>query len=208
MIVGEAIVVMIQAMETRGSENAALPHPTAESSAHFDGSIVKPSLKSHDGARWCAQALGKGDHDRVGALGELGERIPRRHCGIPETRAVEMNRAAVLTCDVSHRSQSGNWSYKAAGAVVCVLETDERRAHRAVRCGAHASEQRGSVHHGTIARYGAQLSAAQRSCRRIFEVVNVRIDVCQHLGPSFGEQPDRDLVGHRPRWTKDSALLA
>ncbi|HEY7568596.1 MAG TPA: hypothetical protein VH762_13540 [Gemmatimonadaceae bacterium] len=199
---------MLEPVETRGCENAALPHTAAESSPHFDSAIVKAGLESNDGAGWRAESLRERDHDGVGALREFDERIPRRHCRVPKSRAVEMNGAAVLPRDVGHGFESGNWSHQTAGAVVRVLETDERGTHGSVCAWTHAAEQRSSVHHWSVALHWSQLRAAQRGSRCVFEVVNVRIDVSKYFSPSFGKQPDGDLVGHRARGTKDCALLA
>ena len=95
-----------------------------------------------------------------------------------------------------------------SGAVVRVLEADERRARQVGIERTERARKAGGVHHRPFAADGPDLHSRERGCTGHFTLDDVRIQVGVDLGPGVAENDDGALIGHRPAGEEQRSILS
>ena len=206
VIVGQAIDVMVDRVQTRCGEHAGLTQPAAEHLAPAMRRIDQVARTDEDRADRRAESLRQADGHGVERLREFRDGSTRRDRCVEHARAVEMHRETALArerCDVLDVRLCDD---AAAGRV---LERDQARAREVVvgrldRRAQFGERQRAVF--GVLDRL--RLDAAEHRRTTRFVLVGVRVLADEVLVATRAVRHEGREIALRARRHEDRRLLA
>ena len=211
VVVGEPLDVVVERVEPGGRDDPGLAHRAAEAVLLDPRAAISSARAGDQRAERAAEPLREAERDGVGeaprsrAGGDAGARRPRSASRAPSrwTRRPSSRAVATTARELLERPDG------AAGAVVRVLERDDRRARRVeARPG-----PRGRAHllgrepaRGSRA---ARASAARSGCAAPPSSATMMCAVSSTISSvaALAEDRERDLVRHRRRRQVDGLLV-
>ena len=199
VILGEALAVMVDAVQGGGGEEAGLAHRAAEHAALPRRRDDQVARAGEERAAGRAEAFRERDRDQVERRRELGLGDAARDARVPQTRAVEEGRDAARARQRADANDLVLREDDAAAAVVGVLDLDQRR-RRIDRQAARLDRrlERGDVEDAARADLD-QLHAGVRRRAAGLVPAGVGLAADDDLVARPRQHAQRDLVGHRPR---------
>ena len=207
VVVGESLDVMLERVEARRGEDAGLAHAAAQHLAravHAPDHLVRAA---HERADRRAEALGEAEGHRVEGLGPDRRGGSGRDHGVPQARAVEVQGEPVLLGHLRHVLQLVEREDAAAGAVVGVLDRDDRVGAKWTSSGEIAA--RTSAPSKQPPRpSGLHLHAPERGGRAGLVEQDVRVLAGEQHVAGLRERAQRGLVAHGAGGDEERRLLA
>ena len=105
VVVGQALDVVVERVESGSGEDACLPHAAAEHLAPAVGFIDRRSVRNQQGSNGCAQSFGEADCDAVEIADHPGRLGTGGHNGVEDASSIEVSAAIVGVGDGAYLVQ-------------------------------------------------------------------------------------------------------
>ena len=126
VVLGEPRDVVFECVQTRGGDDARLPHPATETFAPAADRVDGGRVTGDHGSHRSAETLADADRDRVALVHQLGGRDAQGDRGVEQPRAVAVHPEPAVVgrsrCRMHPRRVDGGTT----SAVVGVLDAQER----------------------------------------------------------------------------------
>src|SRR5690606_21722882 len=209
VVVADLGQVVVEGVEAGGGEDARLAQPAAEPSPQPPEGSFQVARAAEEGAGWRAQPLGEADAHRGRAGGEAGWGHAGGGGGVPEARAVEVDRDAVPPSDRVDRVEALEGPDRAPAAIVGVLHADQAGERDVIGdlqldggLDLLGSED------AALARQHPGLDAPEGRHGTALVGDHVGTGLADRLLAGTRQRADGDLVGHGSAGDEDGDLLA
>ncbi len=208
VVVGQAVDVVVERVDTGRRDDPGLAHRAAEE-------VLQPTRVAHhlgvagkDRAERAAEPLREAERDGVEPRSDLGRLDAERDGRVQQPGAVEMKaeveleREGVQLVDLLQRPDPP------AARVVGVLDPEQARPRRVDRGGAMGrADLVGAVAAGDAGKPAGDDAGVDRRSAELGDE-DVAVLLAEQLVAELGVQPDRDLVRHRRGRQEDRLVLA